>query len=105
MMPLLSNTLDRATTSLLPLTLVILLLMSGEDPLGVLVDSDVGDGRDICGESVLGNDANSQNAGATLSSTDGTPSGKEDLYQQRFEEGYNLIDPYYILWLEQHHQQ
>ena len=50
--------------------------------------------------SLLGNGASSQDAGDTVSSGGGT---KEDLYQQRFEEGYDLFDPDYILWLEQHH--
>ena len=52
-----------------------------------------GDGSDPHAESLLGN-------GATVSSGGGT---KEDLYQQRFEKGYDLFDPDYILWLEQHY--
>ena len=59
-----------------------------------------GDGSDPLGESLLGNGASSQDAGDTVSSGGSTPTGKKDLYQQRFEEGY---DPDYILWLEQHH--
>ena len=76
---------------------------SSEDPhsSGLLVDGDKnGDGSDPHAESLLGNGASSQDAGDTVS---GTPTGKEDLYQQRFEEGYDLFDLDYILWLEQHH--
>ena len=62
-----------------------------------------GDGSDPHGESLLGNGDSSQDAGDTVSSGGGTPTGKEDLYQQRFEEAYDLCDPDYILWLEQHH--
>ena len=81
---------------------------SGEDPLdsGLLVDGDKdGDGSDPHGESLLGNGASSQDAGDTVSSNGATPTGIEDLYQQRFKEGYDLFDPDYILWLEQHHQE
>ena len=62
-----------------------------------------GDGSDPHGESLLGNGASSQDAGDTVSSGGGTPTEKEDLHQQRFDEGYDLFDPDYILWLEQHH--
>ena len=62
-----------------------------------------GDGSDPHGESLLGNGASSQDDGDTVSSGGGTPTGKEDLYQQIFEESYDLFDPDYILWLEQHH--
>ena len=78
---------------------------SGEDPLGsgLLVDGDKdGDGSDPHGESLSGNGASSQMHMVVILSG-GTPTGKEDLHQQRFEEGYDLFDPDYTLWLEQHH--
>ena len=60
---------------------------SGEDPF----DGDFDQGGNEKEERVFGNDLSS------------TPTSKEDVYQKRFEEGYDLCDPDYISWLEIHH--
>ena len=41
--------------------------------------------------------------GDNVNGTGSTYTGKEEIYQMRFEEGYDLYDPDYILWLELHH--
>ena len=70
---------------------------SGEDPP---VDHQLPDG---IGDRFLGDDGIAQDGGDNVNGTGSTYTGKEEIYQMRFEEGYDLYDPDYILWLELHH--
>ena len=64
---------------------------------------DHGDNEDDIGQNDKTGSGGDHSCDGSQNGNGGISNSNEALYQRRYEEGYDLFDPEYVSWLEQHH--